>query len=122
STVATALMDSIANNTGDVHIVNTRNRGAIADLPPECAVEVAAVIDGRGATPLTQGQLPLRVRGLVQQVKAYEQLTVQAAVTGDREAAVWALVNHPLVGSHAAAVALVDRLVDAHRDYLPAFV
>ncbi len=122
STVATALIDSIANNTGDVHIVNTRNRGAIADLPPECAVEVAAVIDGRGATPLTQGRLPLRVRGLVQHVKAYEQLTVQAAVTGDREAAVWALVNHPLVGSHAAAVALVDRLVDAHRDYLPAFV
>ncbi len=122
STVATALIDSIANNTGDVHIVNTRNRGAIADLPPECAVEVAAVIDGRGATPLTQGRLPLRVRGLVQHVKAYEQLTVQAAVTGDREAAVWALVNHPLVGSHAAAVALVDCLVDAHRDYLPAFV
>jgi len=122
STVATALMDSIANNTGDVHIVNTRNRGAIADLPPECAVEVAAVIDGRGATPLTQGPLPLRVRGLVQHVKAYEQLTVQAAVTGDREAAVWALVNHPLVGSHAAAVALVDRLLEAHRDYLPAFV
>jgi len=121
STVATALIDSIVNNTGDVHVVNTRNRGAIADLPAECAVEVAAVIDGRGAAPVTQGSLPLRVRGLVQHVKAYEQLTVQAAVTGDRETAIWALVNHPLVGSYRAAVELVDLLLEAHRDYLPAF-
>jgi len=121
STVATALMDSIANNTGDAHVVNTRNRGAIADLPPECAVEVTAMIDARGATPVAQGPLPPRVRGLIQHVKAYEQLTVQAAVTGDREAAVWALVNHPLVGSHRAATELVDHLLEAHRDYLPAF-
>ncbi len=121
STVATALMDSIVNNTGDVHVVNTRNRGASADLPVECAVEVAAVIDGRGATPVVQGALPLRVRGLVQHVKAYEQLTVQAAMTGDRDTAIWALVNHPLVGLYRLATELVDRLVEAHREYLPAF-
>lgn len=121
STVATTLISAIVRNAGEVHIVNTRNRGAIADLPPECAVEVAAAIDARGATPLVQGPLPLRVRGLVQQVKAYEQLTVQAAVTGDREAAVWALVNNPLVGSYNAAVDLFERLLAAHRDYLPQF-
>jgi 6-phospho-beta-glucosidase len=61
------------------------------------------------------------LRGLVQHVKAYEQLTVQAAVTGDRETAIWALVNNPLVGSYPAAAELVDRLVEAHRAYLPAF-
>jgi 6-phospho-beta-glucosidase len=33
STVATKLIESIVSNRGDVHIVNTRNRGAIADLP-----------------------------------------------------------------------------------------
>jgi alpha-galactosidase/6-phospho-beta-glucosidase family protein len=33
----------------------------------------------------------------------------------------WALVNHPLVGSYPAAAKLVDRLVEAHRAYLPAF-
>ena len=57
----------------------------------------------------------------MQHVKAYEQLTVQAAVTGDRETAIWALVNNPLVGSYPAAAELVDRLVEAHRAYLPAF-
>jgi 6-phospho-beta-glucosidase len=121
STVATTLIASMVSNAGDVHIVNTRNGGAISDLPPECAVEVPAVIDARGATPVVQGPLPLRVRGLVQHVKAYEQLTVQAAITGDRETAVWALVNNPLVGSYRAAAELVDQLVEAHREYLPAF-
>jgi 6-phospho-beta-glucosidase len=121
STVATALISAIRRNAGEVHIVNTRNRGAMPDLPAECAVEVAAVIDGRGATPIVQGPLPLRVRGLIQQVKAYEQLTVQAAVSGDRETAVWALVNNPLVGSFVAAEQLVDSLLEAHHEFLPAF-
>jgi 6-phospho-beta-glucosidase len=121
STVATTLIASMVSNAGEVHVVNTRNNRAIPDLPPECAVEVPAVIDARGATPVVQGPLPLRVRGLVQHVKAYEQLTVQAAVTGDRETAIWALVNNPLVGSYPAAVELVDRLVEAHCAYLPAF-
>jgi hypothetical protein len=56
----------------------------------------------------------------VQRVTACEQLTVQAAVTGDRETTIWALVNNPLVGSYSAAE-LVDRLGEAHRAYLPAF-
>ena len=121
STVATRLIESIVSNRGDVHIVNTRNRGAIADLPFDCAVEVAASVDGRGPAPLVQGRLPLKVRGLVQQVKAYEQLTVEAAVTGDRETAIWALANNPLVGSYTGATTLVDALLQAHREYLPAF-
>jgi 6-phospho-beta-glucosidase len=121
STVATMVIAAMVGNTGEVHIVNTRNNGAIPDLPPECAVEVQASVDARGATALVQGPLPLRVRGLVQQVKAYEQLTVEAAVSGDRQAAIWALVNNPLVGSYAAATEIFDRLLEAHRPYLPAF-
>ncbi len=121
STVATKLIESVVSNRGDVHIVNTRNCGAIADLPFDCAVEVAASVDRRGPTALVQGALPLKVRGLVQQVKAYEQLAVQAAVTGDRETAIWALTNNPLVGSYTAATLLVDALLQAHREYLPAF-
>jgi 6-phospho-beta-glucosidase len=46
---------------------------------------------------------------------------VQAAVTGDRETAIWALINNPLVGSYAAATTLVDALMQAHKEYLPAF-
>lgn len=121
STVATELIASMISNRGDVQVVNTRNHSAIPDLPAGAAVEVQAVVDARGATPVVQGPLPLRVRGLVQHVKAYEQLTVEAAVTGDRETATWALVNNPLVGSYKAAVTLVERLLVAHQDYLPAF-
>lgn len=100
---------AMVGNTGEVHIVNIRNNGAIPDLPFGSAVEVQASIDARGAT------------ALVQQLKAYEQLTVQAAVSGDRQTAIWALVNNPLVGSYVAATEIFDRLLEAHRQYLPAF-
>jgi 6-phospho-beta-glucosidase len=121
STVATTLIASMVGNAGDVHIVNTRNRGAIADLPYDCAVEVPAVIDTRGASSVAQGHLPPRVVGLVQHVKAYEKLTVEAALSGDLSSAYWALANNPIVGSYTAAVSLVNRLLEAHKDFLPAF-
>ena len=46
--------------------------------------------------------------GLVQQVKAYERLTVQAAVDGDRDAALKALLANPLVGQYKVARPLLD--------------
>ena len=65
--------------------------------------------------------MPLGVRGLIQVVKAYEQLTVEAAVHGSRENALLALVNHPLVPNVDIAEKLLDRLIEANREYLPQF-
>ena len=38
--------------------------------------------------------------GLVEAVKAYERLTVRAAVAGDRDLALKALMAHPLVADY----------------------
>lgn len=59
--------------------------------------------------------------GLVQQVKAYEWLTVQAAVTGDRDTAVKALMANPLVATFERAAPLAEALIEANREYLPRF-
>jgi 6-phospho-beta-glucosidase len=59
--------------------------------------------------------------GLVQQVKAYERLTVKAAIQGDRTAALKALMANPLVGRYNVAIALLDTLLDANRVHLPRF-
>jgi 6-phospho-beta-glucosidase len=59
--------------------------------------------------------------GLVAQVKAYEQLTVEAAVHGDRKAAYEALLAHPLGPSADQVQAVLDDLLRTHRDYLPQF-
>jgi 6-phospho-beta-glucosidase len=67
------------------------------------------------------GALRPELRGLLQQVKAYEELTIRAAVTGDKEAALQALVANPLVPSVGVAKPLLEDLLAAHADYLPQF-
>lgn len=121
STAAVALISAIHNDRGEVHIVNVRNEGAIPDLPAQAVVEVPAVVDGEGAHPLPCGPLPPQVRGLVQAVKAYEELTVEAAVGGDERRALQALLAHPLVPSFSVAQGLWRALKEAHRSYLPQF-
>jgi 6-phospho-beta-glucosidase len=54
-------------------------------------------------------------------VKAYEELTIEAAVTGDRHKAFLALLNHPLIPGAAVAKSLLGDILEANRVYLPAF-
>lgn len=60
-------------------------------------IEVNCIINKQGAMPIHIGSLPTVVRGLVEQVKMYEVLTIKAAVTGDRTTAFLALLNNPLI-------------------------
>lgn len=121
SEVALSVVSSLVNDAGEIHVVDVRNDGSIPDLPPEAVVEVNARIDARGVHPLPVGPLPLAVRGLVQQVKAYEQLTIEAAVRGDRQAAYLALLNHPLVPGALVAQGLLAEILEQGKAYLPQF-
>jgi len=115
-------------NSSDRHIINVVNRldGApggrvLPDLPPNVVIETPCLVGPEGARPVGGGSLPLAVRGLVQQVKAYEELTVEAAVTGDRDTAFLALLNHPLVRGVDKAKGLLADILEANQDFLPAF-
>ncbi len=46
---------------------------------------------------------------------------VEAAVHGDRQAAMQALLLDPLINSYAMAEQMLDELLTVHKDYLPAF-
>ena len=59
--------------------------------------------------------------GLVEQAKAYERLTVRAAVGGDRGIALKALMANPLVREYEVAKRLLEALLVANRDDLPLF-
>lgn len=121
STLAVSLVAAIANDTRDIHIVDCRNQGALADLPDDVAVEIPAVIDRQGAHSITAGHLPFSIRGLVQHVKAYEELTINAAASGDERTALLALLNNPLVPSFEAARALWKDIRAENVEYLPQF-
>ncbi len=71
--------------------------------------------------PLHIGRTPLKIRGLLQNVKAYEQLTIETAVTRDDDSALMAPTIHPLIGSAAVAIQLLDDILSENKEYLPLF-
>ncbi len=121
SDAACSLINSIYNNKRDIQVVNVSNQGANLDLPYNAVIERNCVIDGNGAHPLALGHAPLKIRGLLQIVKAYEQLTIQAAITGDYNAALQALTIHPLVGSAETARCILNDILEQNKEYLPLF-
>ena len=116
---AIAAMRAIHHNTADRQILQVLNQGAVDGIPDDASVEIACVLDRAGPRPIRYGQIPLPIRGLIQAVKAYESLTVQAAVEGSKRVAMQALMAHPLVPSWEVAKPLLDELLAANRPWLP---
>ena len=121
SDAACNLINSIYNDKRDIQPVNTRNNGAIASIPADSAVEVNSIITKDGPKPISVGDLPVAVRGLVQQIKSFERVAAEAAVTGDYNTALLAMTINPLVQSDKIAKEILDEMLEAHKDYLPKF-
>lgn len=118
STAAFLLIEAVENNSANRQIVCCRNGGAVPLFDEDASLELPAVIDKTGATAIPQPVPVPAVRGLMQLIKAYETLTVQAAVDGDREAALQAMLLHPLFPGIRGCRALLDELLEINRPYL----
>lgn len=121
SEVALELIDALYNNLGKQMVVNTVNNGAIQGLPDDAVIETNCVIDALGAHPLAFGKLPPLMNGLTQQVKDFERLTIEAAVHGDKQQALMALIANPLVADVNIAQALLDEVLESNKAWLPQF-
>ncbi len=121
SEAAAQLIASLHDGAGDVQVVDVRNDGALPDLADDDVVEVPARIDRDGAHPIRMAALAPELRALVQHVKAYEKLTIEAAINGDRNTALKALIANPLVRDVDVAMPLLDALLVANRGHLPRF-
>lgn len=122
SDAACELISAIYNNKGIIMAVNTRNKGAIYDLPYDCAVEISSYITSSGAKPINFGKFEnAGQRGYIQLMKAMEELVVEAAVTGDYNIALQAFTTNPLIPGTKVAKKVLNELLDAHEKYLPQF-
>lgn len=121
SDAACNLISSIYNDKGDIQVVNTLNNGAIRDFKDDQSVEVSSIITKNGPKPLAIGYLPEAVNGLVSEIKSFELLAAKAAVYGDYNTALLALSINPLIPSDDTAKALLDEMLEAHKEYLPQF-
>ncbi len=121
SDAAVSLISAIYNDKKEVHTVNVRNNGTIKGLPDDVSIEVNALVDSTGAHPITVGELPPTIYGLIQSVKAYEELAVEAGVSGDYGLSLQALALHPLIPSVKVAKGILDEIIEQNKDYLPQF-
>ncbi|WP_303981272.1 6-phospho-beta-glucosidase [Niallia circulans] len=121
SDAACSLIDSMYNDRRDIQPVNTINNGAIASIPDESAVEISSIITKDGPKPIAIGDLPVAVRGLVQQIKSFERVAAEAAVTGNYHTALLAMTINPLLPSDKVAKQILDEMLEAHKEHLPQF-
>lgn len=118
STAAFYLIDAIENDARNKQIVCCRNNGAVPTFDDDVSVEVPAIIGKDGAQAIPQAAPQPAIRGLMQHIKAYETLTVEAAVTGSRDAAYLAMLGHPLMPNAKGCRALLDDLLEVNREHL----
>jgi 6-phospho-beta-glucosidase len=111
--IALDVMGALCGDKPQRIIVNTQNRGSIAEVDPEDIIEVSCQIGADTITPEPCGTLPEVVRGLVLAVKAYERATIEAALSGSRLAARKAMLLYPAIGEWEPSKELLEQL-DVH--------
>jgi len=119
STAAVNLISQLTGLRKGFQIVNVTNRGAISDLPEDCVVEIPVFIEKERVQRCVIGKLPLEVKGIIQVIKTYEQLTIEAAVECSYRKALMALTQHPLVSSLTLAEKVLSELIKANKEYFP---
>lgn len=117
------IIHSIETGTPRVVYGNVPNTKLIDNLPQGCCVEVPCLVDKNGVQPTRIGSLPPHLAALMQTNINVQALTVEAILTGKREYIYHAAMLDP----HTAAeldieqiYAMVDELLEAHQDLLPA--
>ena len=123
---ASTIIEAETTNRPAVVYANVPNTGGlIANLPPDGVVEVACLVDGKGVQPTYFGSLAAHLATLNYQHMAFHDCVVRSVLEEDREAAEHALMIDPLtsaVCSLREIRAMFMEMVEAERDYLPAYL
>jgi alpha-galactosidase len=118
------IIHSLETGTPRTIYGNVANHGLIDNLPAGCCVELPCLVDKNGIQPTKIGSLPPHLAALMQTNINVQALTVEAALTGKREHIYHAAMLDPHTGAELDLEqiwAMVDELIEAHGDLLPAY-
>jgi alpha-galactosidase len=121
---ASLIIHGMETGTPQIIYGNVPNLGLIDNLPPECIVEVPCVVDKNGVQPTRIGALPPHLAALMQTNINAQAMTVEAALTQKREHIYHAAMLDPHTGAELdldQIWSLVDELLEAHGEWLPAY-
>jgi alpha-galactosidase len=116
-----SLMVSLATGKPLVEVVNLPNVGQIENLPRGVVVETMGTITADKVSPHTVGTLPDELAVLLTHHATRANLTIRAALTGDRRLAQQVMASDPLVRDWNTAGEMLDKLIKANKKYLPQF-
>ena len=117
-----AILEALVSGHDVVELaVNLPNRGAISNLPEQAVVEVPAVVGADRIAGVSVGPLPDAIAAVLTSRAQQQELTVQAALAGDRRLALQALALDPLVPDPTVAAGVLDDAVTAHAPLLDRF-
>ncbi|NOZ27921.1 MAG: hypothetical protein GXP39_07705 [Chloroflexi bacterium] len=102
-------------------IINIPNEGQIPELPLDVTVETYAWVSERGVEPLTAGPIPPAIVQILRRVSGEQELIVEAALRGDRQLALQAMLADALVRDWTIAEPMLNDLLAANAAYLPQF-
>lgn len=115
------IMHSLLRDERKVFSVNVPNEGQADFLPRDAVIECNASAVAGGFAPLVADRLPPALIAKLQSKISAIEITVDAALSGDRDLMVEAMLADGGVADPDTAVALRDDLIEAHRQHLPQF-
>jgi alpha-galactosidase len=119
---ALEMIENVAGAGNHHHLaVNLPNAGQIDNLPPGAIVETPGLVSGMGVQGVDVGPLPEPVAELCRREITVAQLCVDAAVNGDRQAALQCLLLDPVITDLDVAQQVLDDYLETYREYLPQF-
>jgi alpha-galactosidase len=121
--IVAPVIDSLLTDTARELPVNLPNRGQCPDLPADVVVESMCLVDADGMRGRDAAHAPPAITEWVRRQIAVQELTVEAAVRGDRQMAFQAFALDPLAGRGdlRATEAMADELLAATARWLPQF-
>jgi alpha-galactosidase len=118
------IMDAITTNVPIKIGGNVLNYGLISNLPDEAVVEVPCLVDAAGVQGCAVGALPEQLAALNRNHINVHLLTIEAAVTGNKDAIYHAAMLDPHTSAELTLDEIrdmCDELIEAHGDMLPEF-
>lgn len=115
------IIDSFENDTPRIFGAIMPNRGAVPNIPNYAAIEMSCLANSRGMQQIATLDFPDVLAGIINRFLAIVETSVDAALTGDRDLFIEAIMMGGYIHDRNAVGKMVDELIEAQKGYLPQF-
>lgn len=101
--------------------INVPNNGCLNLVPSEAIVEIPAYVDSCGVHPISVGALPKGITGIINKRYFFYEIEIDAALSGDRDQAIQALILDGYIDSIDLAREFLNKMIEKEKKWLPEY-